>query len=106
MADIAAIVNPEAGGWRRLRNRGEAGRDPAASVARWLAPDHPRSVLVLETREAGDGATLARAAAALGCCAVVAVGGDGTINDILQGLCSMPREERPPLGLIPMGTAN
>ena len=44
----------------------------------------------------------AREAAASGCDAVIACGGDGTIHDILQGLVGTPTA----LGVIPLGTAN
>lgn len=44
----------------------------------------------------------ARQAAASGCDAVIACGGDGTVNDILQGLVGT----RTALGVIPLGTAN
>ena len=36
---------------------------------------------------------------------VVAAGGDGTINEVINGLLSQPRP-RPALGIIPLGTAN
>jgi lipid kinase YegS len=37
---------------------------------------------------------------------VVAVGGDGTVNEVLHGLMTLPTEARPALGVIPLGTAN
>jgi lipid kinase YegS len=54
------------------------------------------------TWERGDGERFAREAAARGVDAVVAVGGDGTVNEVLNGL----RDARVPLGIIPLGTAN
>jgi diacylglycerol kinase (ATP) len=99
---IGAIVNPNAGGWRRLRDR-DARRAPATAVARWLACASPTEVVVWETRRAGDGARLAKEACAAGCDTLVAVGGDGTINAVLQGIGG---DDRVRLGLIPMGTAN
>lgn len=44
----------------------------------------------------------ARRAAASGCDAVIACGGDGTVHDILQGLVG----SKTALGVIPLGTAN
>ncbi|MBB6249576.1 diacylglycerol/lipid kinase family protein [Nitrospirillum iridis] len=38
--------------------------------------------------------------------AVVAAGGDGTINEVVNGLLSAPTSHPPALGLIPLGTAN
>jgi len=37
---------------------------------------------------------------------IVCVGGDGTLSDVVTGLMQMPLEKRPPIGYIPMGTAN
>ncbi|MCJ7811670.1 MAG: diacylglycerol kinase family lipid kinase, partial [Dehalococcoidia bacterium] len=57
---------------------------------------------VISTSLAGEGAQLAAEAVARGVRAVVAAGGDGTVNDILQGLANTPTA----LGLIPLGTGN
>ena len=37
---------------------------------------------------------------------LVCLGGDGTLSDVISGLMQLPPEARPPLGYIPMGTAN
>jgi diacylglycerol kinase family enzyme len=39
---------------------------------------------------------------------IIAVGGDGTLNEVLTGLLAsgLPEEERPALGFLPAGTAN
>lgn len=37
---------------------------------------------------------------------VVCIGGDGTLNEVVAGLCSLPRDKRPPVGYIPAGTTN
>lgn len=37
---------------------------------------------------------------------IVAVGGDGTVNEVLHGLMTLPTETRPALAVIPLGTAN
>ena len=37
---------------------------------------------------------------------VVCCGGDGTLNETVQGLLALPREQRPILGYIPAGTTN
>ena len=54
------------------------------------------------TFELGDAATFAREEAAGGAAAVVAVGGDGTINEVLNGLSG----SEVPMGIVPLGTAN
>ncbi len=38
--------------------------------------------------------------------AVVACGGDGTINEVVNGLMRVPEEQRPTLGILPLGTGN
>ncbi len=37
---------------------------------------------------------------------VACIGGDGTLSEVIAGLMQLDRAERPPLGYIPMGTAN
>lgn len=54
------------------------------------------------TYELGDAAMFAREEAAAGAAAVVAVGGDGTINEVLNGLAGSDV----PMGIVPLGTAN
>jgi YegS/Rv2252/BmrU family lipid kinase len=63
---------------------------------------------VLETREPGHGERLAAAAADLGHDRVIAVGGDGTVNEIINGLMggSAPGVPPPMLGVVPAGSGN
>jgi len=91
---VLLIVNPAAGGgrvgrqWPRLERRLRAiGLD--APVARTRAPGHATE--------------LAAEALAAGHEVVVAVGGDGTIYETLQGL---HRTGRGALGILPLGTGN
>lgn len=56
------------------------------------------------TFEPGDGQRLARSAARARYDAVVAVGGDGTLNEVVNGL--VHEEDWPRLGVVPVGTAN
>ncbi|HEX6305712.1 MAG TPA: diacylglycerol kinase family protein [Anaerolineales bacterium] len=49
---------------------------------------------------------LARQAAEQGYEMVVAVGGDGTVHEIINGLMDFPPERRPRLGVVPMGSGN
>ena len=56
----------------------------------------------LNTAEKGDAIHLARQAADAGCDVVVAVGGDGTVNEVVNGLVGSPTA----LAVIPVGTAN
>src|ERR1051325_3221656 len=54
------------------------------------------------TFERGDARELARIASAKGPDVVVAAGGDGTLNEVVNGLDGFDT----PLGIIPLGTAN
>jgi lipid kinase YegS len=62
------------------------------------------------TFEGGDARRFAREAAERGAELVVAAGGDGTINEVVNGLNDAAEaggnDELPRLGVIPMGTAN
>jgi len=61
-------------------------------------------VALRETAQAGDGCTLAQAALADGAELVVVAGGDGTINEVVNGLAA--GFDRARLGIIPLGTGN
>jgi YegS/Rv2252/BmrU family lipid kinase len=56
------------------------------------------------TERAGQATELATAA--VGYDRVVAVGGDGTVHEVLNGLMHIPSRERPALGLLPTGSGN
>src|SRR5437764_12532961 len=56
----------------------------------------------LVTYEAGDATAFAADAARRGVDVVAAVGGDGTLNEVVNGLDGYDV----PLGVIPLGTAN
>jgi YegS/Rv2252/BmrU family lipid kinase len=49
---------------------------------------------------------LARQAAEEGCDLVVAMGGDGTVHEVVNGLMQVPAERRPVLGVVPIGSGN
>lgn len=86
------ILNPRAGG-------AEAARE---SLLRALG--RLDGVQILETSEAGMAKELAARAVREGFERVVAVGGDGTLNGVLNGLA--PDFGRVELGLVPAGTGN
>lgn len=37
---------------------------------------------------------------------IVCCGGDGTLNEVVSGLLTLPEDQRPPLGYLPMGSTN
>lgn len=54
----------------------------------------------------GEAALIARDAAAAGAEGIVAVGGDGTVHEIINGLMSLSKLDRPKLGILPVGGGN
>ncbi|HXX94662.1 MAG TPA: diacylglycerol kinase family protein [Planctomycetota bacterium] len=89
---VKIISNPFSGGGRA--------RGVAAAVIERLRARGCR-VELAETEHAGDART--RAAETAGFAAVGCVGGDGTVNEVLNGL---PEKAPPPLAAVPCGTAN
>lgn len=87
------IVNPEA------RHGDTAALVPA--IERLLANVEHDTVL---TENMGHAVTLAQEAQ--GYDVVVAVGGDGTVHEVLNGLMRRSPEDRPVLGVIPTGSGN
>ncbi len=54
----------------------------------------------------GHAAELARQAGELGYERVLAMGGDGTVHEVVNGLMQLPEEKRPLLGVVPVGSGN
>ncbi|HEX7556192.1 MAG TPA: diacylglycerol kinase family protein [Leptolinea sp.] len=54
----------------------------------------------------GHAAEIAEKAGKDGYKTVVAVGGDGTIHEVINGLMAIPADSRPKLGIVPIGTGN
>lgn len=98
-APLHAIVNPAAGG-------GRCGRLAPAALERLRAS----GIVVesVETRGPGEASRLARTAYDAGARAFVAVGGDGTAYEILNGVLPAARGtgSRVALGFLPLGTGN
>lgn len=58
------------------------------------------------TEYPGHGTVIARQAALEGYDRVVAMGGDGTVHEVVNGLMEVPPEKRPYLGVVPIGSGN
>ncbi|MEP7015103.1 MAG: diacylglycerol kinase family protein [Verrucomicrobiota bacterium] len=88
-SDTVVILNPAACGERASR-----WRTRLESIA--------HGSVLCATSQSGEAETLARNAAAEGFEKIVAAGGDGTINEVVNGLAGTNAA----LGLLPMGTVN
>src|SRR5271165_6284868 len=59
------------------------------------------------TAAVGDARRLAAEAVRQGCQQIVAAGGDGTVNEVLNGMAEVPGGfEAAALGVLPLGTVN
>jgi diacylglycerol kinase family enzyme len=61
---------------------------------------------LVETKARAHATELATQACADGADLVVALGGDGTVNEVVNGLMSAPAHARPTLAVVPGGSAN
>ena len=93
---LLMIVNPRAG---RSKPRGPL-YDAAAAFC-----DAGYTLCIRRTAAAGDARRIAENEGG-GYDTVVAVGGDGTLNEVGSGLMTITPEKRPELGYIPSGSTN
>ena len=95
MSTIRFVVNPAAG-----KGKGALARE---AIERAMAPTGLRFDVVV-TAGPGDAARLAGLAADEGATTVVAVGGDGTVHEVANGLLAAGRPAA--LGIVPAGSGN
>ncbi len=69
-------------------------------------PDPDRRVTVVPTMHRGHATQLASSSAREGFDTVICCGGDGTLNETIAGLLTIPSASRPALGYIPAGSTN
>jgi diacylglycerol kinase (ATP) len=79
--------------------------DHATAISRRLRERYDTVEVVL-TAAPGDAARAARVAAEDGCGLVVAGGGDGTLNEVINGVAAAGALDRTTLGIVPLGTGN
>lgn len=91
------IVNPVSGSVH-----GQGGLDELDATADWLT-EHDLPTEVCLTDGPGSARRLAGEAVAAGMRLVVAAGGDGTVNEVIQALADHPATA---LGVLPLGTVN
>ncbi len=85
---------------------GKAAGHPAFREAVQVIRGWGHDLQVRVTWEKGDAAQFAGEADRLGVDILVAAGGDGTLNEVVNGLAAVGLPPRCSLGVIPLGTAN
>src|SRR5574341_1261911 len=93
---VKLIINPNADLGRAWRWASDL--RPVAEEfggADWTGTVYPTHATELAWQAAEDGYGL-----------VVAVGGDGTVHEVINGLLKAPPEKRPRLGVVPLGSGN
>lgn len=91
--DIRIILNGKKAGIETVRQAIFSARDQG-------------DVQVRVTWEGGDAERLVSEAVNEGCERLVAGGGDGSVNEIVNALMRVPSDQRPELAILPLGTAN
>jgi len=92
---IKLVLNPIANHGRSLQRAADLRMLMINHNADWAGTEYP-----------GHATELARQAGQQGYDLVVAVGGDGTVHEVVNGLMQVPPESRPALGIVPLGSGN
>ena len=92
---IKLILNPIANHGRSLQQAADLRALLINHNADWSGTEYPGHATEL-TRQAGE----------QGHDLVVAIGGDGTVHEVVNGLMQLPPETRPALGIVPLGSGN
>ncbi len=95
MTSTCFIVNPASRGGRNLKQ--------LETLRRWVRQHLPSAQWIL-TDGPGHAIELAAEAAQGGVERCISVGGDGTLNEVVNGVCAVPIAARPKVGVIPTGT--
>jgi YegS/Rv2252/BmrU family lipid kinase len=93
---VKLILNPMAD----MGNAWKVARDMHPIIADYGSGDWSGTVYPSHATE------LARQAGEQGYDLVVAVGGDGTVHEVINGLMQIPAEKRPVLAVVPVGSGN
>ncbi len=96
MARTKFIMNPNAdmgNAWRQVLDLRPIAEEHGG--ADWAGTVYPTHAMELARQAGLDGYEL-----------VVAVGGDGTVHEVINGIMSLPADKRPRFGVVPMGSGN
>lgn len=105
-AAMTTIKDTEPETMARLILNGKASQLPAVREAVNACREAGAELEVQVTWEPGDAARMAEQAGRDGVARVIAGGGDGSVNEVVNGLMRLPPESRPGLGILPLGSAN
>ena len=96
MHAIRMIYNPQADRGRSYQIAGDLHQlSNEWGGADWIGTEYP-----------GHAVELAHSAAQAGYGTVVALGGDGTVHEVVNGLMQVEKSRRPRLGVVPIGSGN
>ncbi len=95
MSELGFIVNPAS---RRGKSRGFI-----ESLQDYLAAQLPEAE-VLFTEAPGHATALAKKLGERGFRRIFSVGGDGTLNEVVNGVMALPKKDRPAVGVLAAGT--
>ena len=93
---IKIVLNPMAdmgNAWRVARDLRSITEEHGG--VDWSGTVYPGHAIELAKQAGRDGYDL-----------VIAMGGDGTVHEVMNGLMQMPEEKRPILGVVPVGSGN
>jgi diacylglycerol kinase (ATP) len=91
-----AILNPNA----------DRGRTAQLAESLQRAVGDQLDLEIIASKRRGDAVKLAQAAARRGRQAVIAIGGDGTVHEVANGLMTLPPASRPAMAVLPAGSGN
>ena len=92
---IKLILNPTANHGRSLQVAADLRTLVTNQPADWSGTEYP-----------GHAIEIARQAGENGYDLVMALGGDGTVHEVVNGLMQVPQGNRPALGIVPLGSGN
>src|SRR5215510_8239813 len=93
---VKIILNPMAdmgNAWRVARDLRSITQEHGG--VDWSGTVYPGHAIELAKQAGQDGYDL-----------VIAMGGDGTVHEVMNGLMQVPEERRPILGVVPVGSGN
>nr|WP_300311735.1 lipid kinase YegS [Halomonas sp.] len=93
-------------GINRLILNGQRAQQPEVRNAVFACRRGGLQIEVRVTWEQGDAQRQAYMAGCEGVKRVIAGGGDGSVNEVVNGLMQLPRDKRPELAIMPLGSAN